>query len=1519
VIFVAQIIIAVGLTGQLAFANGQRAIEGLAHQLLQEVSDRISLKLQTYLATAHLISRFNVDVVEARDLNFQNLPQLERHLYKQIENFDTIDVISAANRDGVFITFSRRANQIRLLQPNPSKPDQLDEYTVDQHGNREVLSNTYIQDPADLQKRSWYQLAVEQQKAIWSPIEPMGNHQDLSLRLSVPVYDLTTSRLQGVFSTGIFISHLNSFLQTLNVVGKGGLIFVMERNGLLVGTSTSEPAYISREQNGHPEFIRVNAAESENILIRTISQDLHAQTNSFEQINKEQNFQVKSKGDRHLVSVLPFQDPDGLDWLIVTAIPESVFMDPLNANTHENLYVLGVILLGGIALATLAANWIARPIQQLSHSAQAMSHIAEQQNLACCDATTQLTANSFIAELAVMARSFNRMAQQLCQTFESINAAWLESEAKFTKMFRLSPDAISLTTLAEGRFIEVNDKFLQTYGVLREQVIGRTTFELGLWASEADRDRFRQTLEQTGTIKNLEITLHNSPDSAKTILLSADVIDIDGIDCVLTLRRDISDRKRLENELRASENKLSDVLNNVSAAIGCFRVYADQSLQEIYRSVGHQTVFGYTAEEFSADPTLWRSRVHPADLDPIDFFEQIFAECTTNFEYRFQHKDGSWRWIDETFSARRNDAEDCWIITFVEIDISDRKQLEVSLQESETRFRQIAANIHQFFFIRSAETGQFLYVSPAYETIWGRSCDSLYQNPESWLEDIHPGDRHLVQTSLKTQFQGNIVTREYRIIRTDGTIRWISAQVSPVLDEAGRVIRYVGTAEDITLRKQAEAMLQKSARIVSATPDGISLVDRHYTYTLVNQTYLRRNNKSYDEIVGHSIAEFMGQEVFETVIQPRLDRCFAGETIQYEEWFNYAVAGARFVSVTYAPYFETDGTISGAIVTSRDLTDLQQTQQAVRRLNAAMEHAIEGIAQLDLDGRYVSVNRAYVEMMGYTVEEMLGMNCLQGIHPDDLERAIASHQTMQHTGKAEIEFQGIRKDGTAFYKQVVLIPIYDSRQQQTGHYCFAKDISDRKQIEIALRESQEQLNSILNSLDDLVWSVSCKNYNLLYVSPAVSTIYGYSPADFTQNPRLWMQVIHPDDRERVEQEAKALFSLGSKDQEYRIIRADGTVCWVHARARLIYDSAGVPVRIDGITTNISDRKQIATALQESEQKFRSIFEQAGVGITLVDSQSGQYLRVNQRFCALVGYTEAELLKRTWQDITHPDDVGLQWFVRPAQSSTDPIISASREKRYVCKDGTVRWVNLTLSLVRDTANLPQYEIAVIEDIQDRKQFQQQIQDSLREKEVLLSEIHHRVKNNLQIIFSLLDLQAMRTADAQTRDALADSCSRIYSMALVHERLYRSRNFSEIGLTDYVRELTSHLLQTYRPASGMITPDIDITTTTTVSLDQAIPCGLLLNELITNALKHGFSDGRSGKLYISLTHTENQLFHLTVGNDGDTLPANFELSTTISSMGLRLVMTLVDQLNGSIQFTRGAKTCFIVTFPSASQAI
>lgn len=229
-------------------------------------------------------------------------------------------------------------------------------------------------------------------------------------------------------------------------------------------------------------------------------------------------------------------------------------------------------------------------------------------------------------------------------------------------------------------------------------------------------------------------------------------------------------------------------------------------------------------------------------------------------------------------------------------------------------------------------------------------------------------------------------------------------------------------------------------------------------------------------------------------------------------------------------------------------------------------------------------------------------------------------------------------------------------------------------------------------------------------------------------------------------------------------------------------------------------------------------------------------------------------------------------------------------------------------LRESAqNLAQINQTLLQEIQERELAETQLAASLAEKEVLLKEIHHRVKNNLQIISSMLNLQSSQTANVQTLAVFQDSQHRIRSMALIHEALYRSGDLAQIDFLDYALTLVDFLRQSYRsPGVQMRVEGVPVF----LEINTAVPCGLILNELISNALKHGFPNGRSGEVVVHLQQHESGEISLGVRDNGVGMPPNLDMNQT-HSLGLQLVDTLVKQVNGRLQMQNRNGVAFILT--------
>ena len=371
-----------------------------------------------------------------------------------------------------------------------------------------------------------------------------------------------------------------------------------------------------------------------------------------------------------------------------------------------------------------------------------------------------------------------------------------------------------------------------------------------------------------------------------------------------------------------------------------------------------------------------------------------------------------------------------------------------------------------------------------------------------------------------------------------------------------------------------------------------------------------------------------------------------------------------------------------------------------------------------------------------------------------------------------------------------------------------------------------------------------------------------------------------------------------------------------------------------VAAAVAERDKSKRDLAFSERRFRTVFEQAAVGVALVDSPTGRFLRVNQRYADIVGRTPAEMCSLTFQEMTHPEDLPAD-LVNLGRLKTGETASYSLEKRYLKRDGAAVWVNLTVSPM--TPGKPSHNhIAIVEDITARKraerelrdinqtleervrertslievtnrQLEEQIQErlkaelqlrsSLEEKEILLREVHHRVKNNLSIVSSLLYLEADASGDGHTTRVLEEAQHRVRSMALVHEELYQAGSFADVDVRQYFDRLSSYLLQSYPLGSRQISFDIKVEAIL-LDPDSAIACGLIFTELLTNAFKHGFAGNRSGTITVRVRMNPNDTCALVVADDGAGI-ARERVENDSSTLGLRLVKLLTNQLGGTFR--------------------
>jgi PAS domain S-box-containing protein len=384
-----------------------------------------------------------------------------------------------------------------------------------------------------------------------------------------------------------------------------------------------------------------------------------------------------------------------------------------------------------------------------------------------------------------------------------------------------------------------------------------------------------------------------------------------------------------------------------------------------------------------------------------------------------------------------------------------------------------------------------------------------------------------------------------------------------------------------------------------------------------------------------------------------------------------------------------------------------------------------------------------------------------------------------------------------------------------------------------------------------------------------------------------------------------------KPEKAEICGPDGRVWHITG-----YPDRGNGGRILGaveVTLEITQRKKAEQALRESEERYRNLIQTSPDAVTVTDI-GGRITYVSHQTLKLHGFRrKEELLGRQFAELIAPE-ARAQAIIYLRKTLKEGV-TRNLEYTLLKKDGDRFIGEIDTAVVKDARGNPQTFITVTRDITDRKEVQTQLEASVREKEFLLQEIHHRVKNNLQVISSILDLSRMRIDDPGAVDIITNARSKIQSMAFIHSQLYRSERFDQIEMGEHIRELLRYLTAVYNP-EGAVSCHVDIDEVY-LSLTQAIPCALVMNELISNAFKHAFIERKGGTIEVSVTIAAGSTAVITVKDDGAGTGDDFDLAG-VNSLGLKLVRNLVErQLKGSIKLARKKYTEFVIRFPLLTQ--
>ncbi|MEG4966304.1 PAS domain S-box protein [Microcoleus sp. B6-A1] len=814
---------------------------------------------------------------------------------------------------------------------------------------------------------------------------------------------------------------------------------------------------------------------------------------------------------------------------------------------------------------------------------------------------------------------------------------------------------------------------------------------------------------------------------------------------------------------------------------------------------------------------------------------------------------------------------------------------------------------------------------------------------------------------------------EHRMLRKDGSTCWILARGSAIRSADGKACRLTGTDTDITDRKLTEEKLQKSEAellaLFNAMTDIVLVFDASGRYLKIAPTAPELLYKPAPEVLGKTLAEIFPEAEANFALNHIRQTLASGETHRVEYrmeigcqlfWFDASISPLELDRVMWV----------ARDITARKHAEaaLQKSEEKFRNLFDDAPIAL-GLASVR-DYRTIKVNEAHRQMLGYSDSELATMTFTELTHPEDVQADVEQVKQLVegNISRFQMEKRLIKKNGELMWANLTVTLIRDREAIPLYSMAAIEDISDRKRAEMELQQLKERLQFLLASNPAVIFTAApTGDFCTTYISDNVQTIVGYEPQELLADCKFWSSRIHPEDRSEFLVKFSDLCQEKNCICEYRFLHQDGIYRWLRTELKLLVDSKGVPIEIIGYAADISNSKyaELARGQQfEQERLVEAIARRVRQSLQLEEILNTTVAELQQVLLAdrvlvyqllpknggrVIAEAVAEgcsqLVDRCFGEEAFPAEIYqlyLQGRISAISERDDPCITPCvvefmkkiqvRAKLVVpiiqhselwglliahqC-DGPRDWkeseINLFQQLVNQLAIAIQQSLLYQQlqaELSDRKQAEANLKNSLREKEILLKEIHHRVKNNLCVVASLLELQSNTVADPQVSKMFEESQNRLYSMALIHEKLYRSTNLAQINFGEYLEDLVSNLFHSYNISNNQIQLQV-LAEPISLNLETATPCGLIANELVSNTLKHAFPDGITGTVSVECYQTGDREINLLVKDNGIGFPQNLDFRKT-HSMGFQVVCTLTEQLEGTIEISRELGTSFHLKF-------
>jgi len=905
------------------------------------------------------------------------------------------------------------------------------------------------------------------------------------------------------------------------------------------------------------------------------------------------------------------------------------------------------------------------------------------------------------------------------------------------------------------------------------------------------------------------------------------------------------------------------------------------------------SMLGYTEDELRGMSCSEFANLEDSQ-DDWALFQQLRAGVIDRYsmEKRYVRKDGSQIWGRLNVSLSKNgDGEPPLVFAFVE-EITARKSADQEHARTNERLRLALEAGKTVGWEWDIKSGRDRWCGDL-KAMFGIPSDTFVGRTEDFYRYVHPEDRQLVAKAVADARENRKpYAAEFRIVRLDGTVRWIAAKGSFYYGPQGNAERMLGMATDITEHRQTEERLREYEKAVEGSEEIMAVIDREYRYLIANRKFLKLRNMTKEQVVGRLVPEILNKRVFEAVIKEKLDECFAGKVVRYEMKYAYPEIGERDLLVSYFPIEGAAG-IERVVCILQDISESKRSAEALRaseeRFRLAAQAGKMYAYEWDVATDKVMRSEEHVNVLGFSdhAKHLTRQQLLSSVHPDDRALFIGSvDQLTSQNPTTQISYRVLRPDGSVVWLEKNARAFFDEQGRMFRVIGMVADITERKRVERALEKSEEKFSKAFRQSPMALALTNAKDHHYIDVNETFERITGWrrdevigrTPFDIG----LWV-----DPAERVEITKRLLAEGSLRNLELRFRMRDGSVRVGFASAELI-ELDGQPCVL-GVTADVTEHKRAEEALRESEDKLRLLLDSTAEAIYGIDLEH-RCTFCNPACVRALGYKQVdEVLGKKMHDLIHHsradgtlfpvEECRIHSVIRTGEGvhAEDEVLwrangtsfpaeywSYPQRRGHDVVGAVVAFIDITERKLAEVAlaNVSRRLIEAQE--QERTRIGRELHDDIVQRLALLAVELQQLHDNSLILPDVRN--RMGTLQKQTSEIATDVQS------LSHE--LHSAKLQYLGITGAVRGFCREFGEQQKVEIDFRTHDLP----SRLSPDISLCFFRVLQEALHNSAKH------SGVRHfeVRLWGTSDEI-HLTVMDSG----AGFDREAAKKSQGLGLI--------------------------------